>query len=580
MKFSTFQFYENLSSKLPLIGIIFCFFMMCISIFNLYNNILGTISTMLFGFSLFSLLGIIYFLVGKKTSSGNNFEAHTNCKTVTNYAYVLKLLQIIYYLIIVFIYLILNNSGYAKPNIYYILISLATVTIGLQVGLKKQFDEKDIFTILFLQILPLAIIIRSSSLFLSPFNVGIDTVKFHYPKIQQIIATYHLHSSSFHYYYFPSYHLIQAVSGIIVGFSIYNFKIIHVSNSIVSILIAYLIGKELFDVKTGLMFALLLSIATMQLFLVTYSTSKIGGVTLLLIDIYLLLLLLRLLNIRHIILFFICTITLFLWHPEIGGALLFILLAYSITKRLSNHVSKSDSLLLPYAVSFIAYYMFVSTFLFNHIVSSIFFENISNVPILAQKVNVTGGFIFQSFASYIGITLPSFFAVYTILCWLNRSNSKKLFITFCIFSLCLIPIFGLLSHNYGLSPERLLTYISIFFILTMSCSVFDIFKLNNNRSVFLFMFILFFFTIFSTSSYVVADGNDFYNDHLSVDIIYKTEPNIATNYFISTNTPTDCIINSDRSTICTLIIDRKTYMLPNFSGEGYFWIICQWRRLY
>jgi hypothetical protein len=563
MKVSKLFYKINLS--FPYLFIIFSSAFIIFSIYNLSNKILPTLSTMVFSTSLFSLLGSIFYIYKRKITFYVKTEVTKN-KTFL-------ILKIIYIISTICILLIADSSSFVKPTPYYFLVSICTVTIGLQIGLKEVFYKRDILEILFLQIIPLGLIVRGASLFISPFHVGLDTGHFHYPQISQIIQNGYLNHSAFHYFYYPSSHLIQAISGLIIGFSVNLFKTVNLFNSIVLLMVSYLIGSKLYTEREGLMFALLVSIATMPLFLTIYSTSKIGGATLLFLDMYFLLKMLDVKIIKDILMFFICTISLFLWHPEISGVLLFIIFAYSITLLLVRKNSKVECLCLLYTVAFIAYYAYVATYLFNHIVSCLFFENVTRTPGLIQSFEgkITLRFLSQLFTGYLGITFPFFFVSFSIISWLRKPTQKNIFLILCLFAIFMIPIVGVTTGNFGLNPERLLTYISILSLIFFSCTLFNIFDVKSKKNILLIIAILFIYSFFSTSSYIVADGNEVYNDEIPVDIIYTTYPNMAANKFINENTPQGSIIFSDPSTLYTSYLHKQQSFISNITSNGYIW---------
>ena len=135
----------------------------------------------------------------------------------------------------------------------------------------------------------------------------------------------------------------------------------------------------------------------------------------------------------------------------------------------------------------------------------------------------------------------------------------------------MIPIVGVTTGNFGLNPERLLTYISILSLIFFSCTLFNIFDVKSKKNILLIIAILFIYSFFSTSSYIVADGNQVYNDEIPVGIIYTTYPNTA-NKFINENTPQGSIIFSDLQLSIHLIYIQQSF-ISNITSNGYIWKI-------
>jgi len=550
-------------SKLPMFALFFFLSVLFYSIVNLIRNSTPSLYVLTFSVSLFSCGGIFYYLYTNK-----NLDADTSLNVnIINF----KIFLIFFVLLITIVLFILHNVYYVKPAEYYMLIGIIAVSISLQIGLRKEISNKETF-IIFLQIFALATIIRASSLFMSPFNIGIDSHQFHYPQISQIIQTGHLDQSAYHYFYYPCFHLIQSIAGSIIGFSVTSFKLINLCNSLALIFIGYLIGTHLYNKKSGLMCALLFSLSTMNIFVTLFSNSKVGGVVLFILDIYILLKILPSTNVKYLLLFFISTLSLFLWHPELSAALVFILVAYSFTKVINSKYVKRDSLLVLFLTAFISYNVYVSTQLFEDIVKSIFFIDISHDSDLIQNFvsNPNGmGLLFELFAAYLGISIPFFFVIYAFFSWLQKRNLKNQFLILSFFALCFIPVVGIFSKNMSLNPARLLTYVSLISLIVMSRSIFNVFNLKNKRNAYLFATLMLIFSVFSVSSYLGADGSELYNDKVPVNVIFTTYSNVAATTFVESRLPNDTVITTDPATFDLSDTHLKYIKSHDFNCTGY-----------
>ncbi|MDP2218375.1 MAG: hypothetical protein Q8J68_13945 [Methanolobus sp.] len=561
--------YTYLVSLLPRVSIIFFMLSLIYSLLLISKGSMPTLSVLVFSISLFSLLGAIYLLLEPKIN-------YSRAKTSLIYEeyQINKILQITFFCSITIIVLILNNVNYVKPLVYYVFVGIAAVSVALQIALKSKVTTKDVFSILVFQILVLAVIIRASSLFLSPFHIGIDTHQFHYPHISQIIDSGYLSTKAYHYYHYPFFHLIQSIFGLLVGFSISHFKLLNLSHSLILIPIGYLIGTTLLDKKAGLMCSLLFSLSTMNIFIMLFSTSKIGGTCLLFLSFYFLLKQIELPNINILFLFFLSTIGLFFWHPEISASLFFILFSYLIVKIYFLKTLSNYSLFLLYSVFFISYQMYVSINLFNRIVESFFFINIDQTPNLIQNVAeelISMDFILQLFVSYLGISLPFFLVTYSIL-KKGKAIPKKVFLKLSLLLVCLIPVAGVFSDNFGLNPARLLTYISLISLIIVSSSIFVICNFKRKRTICVFTLVFFIFTIFSVSSYIAGDGSEIYNDNIPIRIIHTTEANVVTNTYINSKIPEDSIITTDSTTVGLSNFKQKVITSSDFNSTGYLMV--------
>ncbi|MBA7620189.1 hypothetical protein ES703_27534 [subsurface metagenome] len=538
-----------------------------LSIYNLSKNVLPTLYTFIFGYSLFFALGILYFLLKK-----NGGEVRPNNFSIFHSYRSNRILQISFYIVAILILIVLNKSLYIKPFLYYLLISIATVIIGFQIISKQESDKKQIYAILFLQIIPLAIIIRGSSFLINPYLIGPD-VPWHFHFIQKIIENGYLDPSAYYYYYYPSYHLTQSMSGVILGFSESSFNLINLSISVVSIIIAYLIGKELFNNgKVGLMCSLLLTIATTHIFLVNYNTSKIGGATLLSLCLLLLIKICKSRNLKTNALFWTSIVPLFFWHPEISFALLILLGAnFLVYIFMRKKLELNLAFTTLYLIAYIAYPMYVSTRLFTVIVQSTT-AIVQSTTAIVQSTSIekaeytlvqsfagqtiTMGFLFQSFMAYLGITLLTFFVSYIGLKWLNKLNEVNLFILSYLIVLHILPFITISSGHLKVISERTFVYISLLLIYIAAGSIFEIFKFKSKSSVVIFLMILLVFSFFSVSSYLIGDGNNVFNNKIPVQTTYTTESNLVSYKFLN-KTPYHSTIVSNCETI-------------RYTDEGYF----------
>lgn len=548
-----------------ILGLSSCIFINVLSIYNLSIGRLPTLFTLLFTYSAFAELGIIYYILNhRKKSLPNNFF---------NFGISSKILHICFYIIIILTLLDLKDSLYIKSMLYYFLVAIATVIIGIQI-IKGESN----CNILFLNIIPLAMVIRGSSFIVNPYLIGLDT-QWHYHFIEQIIKNGYLTESAGHYYYYPYYHIVQSISGVVLGFSKDSLNLINFFDSIISVIIIYLIGRNVFvSDRAGIICSLLLTISTTSIFLVVFNTSKIGGTTLFLLCIYTLITIYNNLDKKIEIIFWLSAAAVFLWHPEISFALLVILGADLIIHTLIKGKFIVGSRFMIYIMSYITYLIFVNMGLFSEIVGNIFIDRQQSpglIQLFTGDINIE--FLFQLSMSYIGITLPVFFASYTALKWLDNvdkitflsnvvyQNGHKiyLFLLLSIMSLHILPFIGIISGNFGLNPERTLVYVSTILIIISSGAIFDIFNLTNKTGSILLIVTLFILSFFSVSSYIIEDGNKVLNDRIPIQLILTTESNLVSYKFLNKTQEKSVIIGDSG----TMSLSRGSFPLPNRTVE-------------
>lgn len=255
---------------------------------------------------------------------------------------------------------------------------MATAIVGILIVAERD-DRKKTYATLFLQIIPLAVVVRASSMLINTGLVGADQPD-HLYWVSQITTGGHLLPDAFHYYYYPFYHLDQAVGGLIFGLSINSFNIVNLVEGVIAVLVAYLIGKQLFRTdKAGLMCSLLFAIASSSLYEVFSNQSKIGATTLLLLCVYLLLKIIDSRDRKTLALFWIVAFFVFFWYPEVSLVLLFILLAKMASDIYSKKKLGLDTAFTLYAIAFVGYLAFVHTGLYVELLSDIFIPTTETV---------------------------------------------------------------------------------------------------------------------------------------------------------------------------------------------------------
>lgn len=554
-------------------GLIFSIFSIIFSIYNLSKNISPTLYVLILWYSFFFTFGIIYFLLDKK------IQERINKSSLPNYVYNSnKVCMILFYINLLLIIFILSKSLYVKPLEYYFLVSTATTIIGFQIVSKRQLYTSHIYHILFMEIIPLAVVIRASSFLINPYLIGTD-VPWHYHFIENIIKTAFLDPLAGQYYHYPFYHLFQSTIGVLIGFSQVSFNLINSMSSVISILIVYSIGKTAFNSsKIGLMFSLLLSISTMHIFLAVFNTSKIGGTTLFLLCLLLMIKKINYNDINTNILFLISAMAILMWHPEISSVLLIILGISSLGIIFTHKKSKFNYIFVLYGTVFLSYIIYTNVSLFKLIIQNVFINEPSSAELVQnlsdRVINIK--FLFQTSFAYLGITAPAAAISYMGFNILKKRKEMDVFLLLSLFSLYVSPLIGVISGNFGLSPDRALTYISLLVLLICAVAIFRIFNFNDKYNLCIFLILFFIFTFSSVSSYLIGDANNFYNDDIPRGTIFTTDSNLASYNYLN-KTPEKATIVSDYETIrytmnplrgFLSIPHRKKIYLPKYE-EGF-----------
>ena len=544
------------------LALILCILMIIFSLFNISKNHLITLFTLLLGYSGFCCIGILYFLFSENREIKKEISiSHLNITFR-------KLSWIVVFILVIFCLVTLNFSQYTKPFLYYLIISFIVLFIILQIIFLKDTPKKiDIFIIL-TQIIIISTLILGSSYLINPYLIGPD-ILYHFHNIQQLVNAGYLSETFFYYFYFPSYYLSQTIFGVLLGFSPKGFNILNLSMGVLTVLIAFSLGKEIFnDSRTGLIAALLFSIAPMSIFCVIYNTSKIGGLFLFLLCLFILIKSIQTNNIKFKGLFWLAILPLFLWHPELSQAVMPILLAYLLTMiickkyPLKNIIFLVSSGLVLYVVAYVFYLLFVNTALGTAIVDLIFSEktSVSLIQIITQTTDPI--FFLQSTFAYLGITVMIFFVSFLSFQWIKNPDKLKIFLLLTLVLLHINPLIGILTGKFGLGGERALITTSAFVTIIASGAIFKIFTSKTWRNIAIVSLIFFVISFLSVSSYLTGDGNSVFNDKVPRQTMFTTTSNLISFDFLN-RTPIQSRIYGDLETLqYTMDPIRGFYSLP------------------
>lgn len=541
--------------KFSLILLVCTMLLILLSVYQLSKTSYASIYVFLLINLLFFSFGIIVYQRGKIFSEIERYN-------FKDYNYYYKLLKIIFFLNISIILIILYHSIYTKGILYYLFISSLATIVLIQILIKPK-NINDNFFILFFQIIPIALISVGSSYFINPYLIGPDS-PWHFYYIQQIIDYAQNTLSAEHYYYFPLYHLIQAVNAIIINhFSTYTFELLNLLVFTICLPIVFLIGKALFNKKVGLISALLFSIFSSSIYLGIFNIGKIGGVVLFLLILYILIKRKKNNNFNYTILLFLSLIGVLFWHPEISIAVLIILGANVLSEFIMESRIDFISLTL-FSVLFISYLVYVDTLLFTNIIQLLFVEPTG--PTQTTQIvskSLTLNILIQYSWSFIGIAASSFFISFIGFSWLSKLDKFKSLILFCLVGFVIFGGLSLISGNFGLDPERSLLYYSTLTIFIFAYGIFKIFKSKQEKILPLLVILFFIFTLASTSSYFTGDGSNILNNQLSKQTLFTTQSNLETNKFLE-KTPLESNITGDSDSLRYLTNPiLGFYNLPN-----------------
>lgn len=311
----------------------------------------------------------------------------------------------------------LRSNLYQRPLIYFVLISLMTGFVILEIF----FDKKNKYTyFVLLQIITIGLSLIWTEQIIFPSVVGIDPA-WHLMFTQQLLNSGHVMLGTA-YSNIPLYHIEIAVTSILTNL---NYKIsIMFSISIIQIVgivvFMFLIGKLIFNEKIGLITGLLVCTANMVILFGWWATPNSIAAVYIPIILYLLFKKENLSN--HIVLVMILMFALILTHPVTSIWLLLLLfLGFFVSKiipskllKVEQNVNKfSLTIFLFFSILMLAWWMYASGIFFIDIVNIISWgftiDNLSNgpniitnysqsIPLIETVYNNAGLFIFCAFS--------------------------------------------------------------------------------------------------------------------------------------------------------------------------------------
>lgn len=518
---------------------------------------------MAFSYALFFLSGLFYYLFTKNRKQQPHADRYLRKTTF-------KISLVSFFILLAAALLLLSGYLYTKDILFYVFMSLMAGIIALQIFTIKTIDDRLFLFILSMEIMPLALIIRGSSFLINPNLIGPD-VPWHFHYVNGIINNGALSIDAYYYFFYPAYHLLQSLGNLLLDFNQNSYNIINLATSSATVIIFAAIGREIFNNRAGLVSALLLTISTMHVFSAIFNTSKIGGIVLLFLCIYIVLRSYRKKSGLMSIIFWIAAFSILIWHPEISFVLFLVLLGNSIALILANRRFLVDFNSIIFIISCIVYMIYSKSDVFNKIIISLLERDGPNlIQNLQAMSNLSIYFVGQLFLAYIGIVFFIFIIAYFIMDILYKQKiSNQFAFLLCAFVLLhLSPLFSLFSDNFGFSPDRTLLYISLFSIIISSGIILEIFKTHTRKSTAALAVIVVLFTFFSLVSYMIGDGNLILNNEIPKETIFTTESNLATYNFLNLTPHNSTLIGDYDSLRYTTDPTRGFYNLPDRNLYG------------
>ncbi len=497
----------------------------------------------------FSLGPVAYYFLKKKVDLRNiNIDCLSNQNIKINLTSFL-ITNIIFVICFTLSIAILYNIQYIRPPLYFILVTLALFSIFLEI-FNIQNNGKWIYFII-IKILLISLSFRIGRYYSFPTIPGSDT-HFHLMFVKSIIANGKIIDNNvFQYYYTPFWHIFEAINSIILNINLRDtlfISLIAASVVIISLFI-YLIVKNLFNIKIGLIAFFFFNIA--DLIFVGTVTNINTSILVLIFFIMTLFCIIQTKNKSIYSLFIISFIFESIITHQLSTFIFFnAMVIFVISEFLYlqfhnklNEVKKSHyiantsiTLICIFFISMIFYWMNMS-----HLASGSFFDDMINrlyhsftsmlseyagdrEPTTTVYINLLRNYGMISNLMYnMGYTILFGLAIIGILVLLNRKYRSRItfqYICASIFLFGLIYPGTYLGLDQLLIPHRFLPFLELFLIIFAAFSVYIIFEIKIIKWNKICMSVIVLFLIFFMITTPFINRNDgFY----STDQIYATD---------------------------------------------------------